>query len=820
MSSYAFIIPEQSENKIANPSFETGTTGYVAVGAGTTLAQDFIYQRFGRASLKVTPDTGINDGVYYGITLAVTTQYTFSVYVLGANGVPYRLRVYDVTGAVDLATKTFTGDGGWMRVEVTFTTGANTSIRLHLEKNNHASIAPLYADGSQLEQKGYSTTYVDGDQDEGQWTGARHASTSTRSAQERGGGRAVDPETYGLWITASAGMGMLPRRHASEEFASQPGAYLQDIKLLPRVITLAGEWLESGELQLLQARRQLVNALHLDAVNTLQPVGLRYTGVEREIELPCYYDDGLAGNLMKVFMEKAVIRLIAYDPFWIERADNAKDLNTSQSLTFRYVAGLINGVWSNLGPPAAAATGGIIDSIICDPNGPAVYFGGNFTDFDGKANADYIVKYDTATGLWSDIGAANGDVQCLLIGPDGTLYASGLFTSIGGTAANRIAKYDGSSWAALGAGLDNSGSALLLVGNRLYVGGSFTITPARKIAYYDLVAGTWNAMSGGANNPCLALALLPDGRIAVGGTFTAVNTGDTIAAHGMAIWDPLAAAWSGSSEIDPGATAQVFALLVGRDNHLYIGGKQLGSGANKHLGRWRMVGAVEILADQPVYTPNSLDTEVYHFAQTLDGTLYIGGVFDASTNGLSISDGLAQWDGQRLLGVDAIFPTIGGREGVGLNALAARGNDLFVGISYNNRASALTGTMVAGQKTAITNDAQSKSYPRFVFKRSGGTTVRLRTIRNLLSGERLIFAPLDIMNGETITIDLRSKRVISDFRGDIPGAINPSLSKLGSFSLLPGTQDILVFVEVAGSPTITAYGIWRNRYESFDGASI
>src|SRR6185436_9281924 len=63
-------------------------------------------------------------------------------------------------------------------------------------------------------------------------------------------------------------------------------------------------------------------------------------------------------------------------------------------------------------------------------------------------------------------------------GGGAALYAGGWFTTAGGAAANRIAKWDGSSWTALGSGMH--GGVLALAGYddgsgpALYAGGEFT----------------------------------------------------------------------------------------------------------------------------------------------------------------------------------------------------------------------------------------------------------------------------------------------------------------------------------------------------------
>jgi hypothetical protein len=63
------------------------------------------------------------------------------------------------------------------------------------------------------------------------------------------------------------------------------------------------------------------------------------------------------------------------------------------------------------------------------------------------------------------------------------LYAGGRFTRAGGSEANNIAKWNGSSWMALGSGMNYGVSALAVSGSDLYVGGAFT-TAGRKVSAY------------------------------------------------------------------------------------------------------------------------------------------------------------------------------------------------------------------------------------------------------------------------------------------------------------------------------------------------
>ena len=84
------------------------------------------------------------------------------------------------------------------------------------------------------------------------------------------------------------------------------------------------------------------------------------------------------------------------------------------------------------------------------------------------------------------VGAGFGDGQqcvCALAVSGSDLYAGGEFTTAGGSAANYVAKWNGSSWSALGSGMNNNVLALAASGSDLYAGGDFT-TAGGKLSTY------------------------------------------------------------------------------------------------------------------------------------------------------------------------------------------------------------------------------------------------------------------------------------------------------------------------------------------------
>ncbi len=94
------------------------------------------------------------------------------------------------------------------------------------------------------------------------------------------------------------------------------------------------------------------------------------------------------------------------------------------------------------------------------------------------ADAVYPVRIDPtfSDANWISMGGIPGvrdPVYEAVVDGSGNLYIGGYFHIVGDVFANFIAKWDGSSWTALGSGMDSPVFALAVTGSDLYAGGLF-----------------------------------------------------------------------------------------------------------------------------------------------------------------------------------------------------------------------------------------------------------------------------------------------------------------------------------------------------------
>jgi hypothetical protein len=101
----------------------------------------------------------------------------------------------------------------------------------------------------------------------------------------------------------------------------------------------------------------------------------------------------------------------------------------------------------------------------------------------------------------------------------GDLIVGGGFTSAGGAAANRIARWDGTGWHALGTGFNSSVHALAVFNNEIVAGGAFAFAGSTAVSFIAHWTGSsWQPLGNGLDLNVWAMTVHQD-ELVVGGIF-------------------------------------------------------------------------------------------------------------------------------------------------------------------------------------------------------------------------------------------------------------------------------------------------------------
>jgi uncharacterized delta-60 repeat protein len=274
----------------------------------------------------------------------------------------------------------------------------------------------------------------------------------------------------------------------------------------------------------------------------------------------------------------------------------------------------------------------MVNSVVVQPDGK-IMIGGSFTRVNGVARARIArLLADGSVDTSFDPGAgANDWVIPMALAPDGKIVIGGSFSQYNGASRGRIARLntDGTLDASFnpGSGADSSlFSIAVQPGGKILVGGLFTSfngTPRNRIARLaaDGSLDTSFDPGSGANNLVLSIALQPDGRVLLGGAFTAFNG---VARNRIA---RLNADGSLDGAFDPGAGASsdVYAAIPQPDGKIVIGGSftTYNGTARSRIARLSSNGSLDATFN-PGTTANA---EIYAATLQPDGRILLGGRF-------------------------------------------------------------------------------------------------------------------------------------------------------------------------------------------------
>lgn len=795
MSTWKVILPEAATNFVLNPT-GMSSANVTAVGGGTPT-QVTTYSYFGYKCHRLVTAAD-NTGAYYTLSALANAIHYVSLRIHTAS---------DITPMFDcsLDNATFntptllSQEGNWYIYGFQFPAAqANGSTKLYIQQNG-AGADDIYIGHIQVEAASYATTPITGDlkgftADGYYWNGTAHASSSSRSAQERKGGRVVDLyDTYNYSVNIAQGRGMPPIQHHVQDMALLPGSLFQGHKVMPRVLDLVSTAAANTTATIAKVRKDFINAVKPDLVSPEQPTVFRFTGANanRPVDFYAYYDSGMEYGEP---VDGPSPRFIAYDPFAYEPMTQSAVLTTSQSVANAdYIARKINGAWYNISTDFDGTVYAIVEGL-----DGCIYIGGNFTNV-GDANGDYIVKWNPLTSTLSSLGTGmqGGPVNALVKAPNGDIYAGGDFTTAGGVANTvYIARWDGTNWNALSTGLTDT-CYVLEIGQdgSLYVGGDFTnVGDANGDYIVKWTGASWVSLGTGMDAASvLGLIVVPNGDLyATGGFHLASGVANTV--H--------IAKWNGTtwSALGTGLDDDGHKLTADKSGNIYVGGDfhNADGVACNHIAKW----------NGKTFEPLGTGTNDYVSRLNFDenGILYVGGLF-TSAGGLTLADRFALWNGTAWMHPDINLPSTPYTAGILLS-----NKNIYIGYSS-------AGTATTSYLNSIINSGSTDVYPIVKVKRIGGTSATLEWLKNETIGDTL-WCNYSLLDGETLTIDLtpNNRSIKSDYFGEVWRAILRG-SDFSTFRLQSGNNSISAFINNNGA-TVTAWLEWSLTHWSADMVAL
>lgn len=513
-SYFALVVPEDGINLVINPECYD-MNGYEAIDA--TLSVSSAVQRRGARSLSVSPSVA-GGGVLCRLPsdMLEGRHYTFSVDVRSTSDGILCLHFGTTTGARLGGEVVFAVPAFWIRrsVSIVAPAGARTLVVRSMD-----GIA-FYADGFQLEDKPYATTFISGNIEApidlarpGRlhygWMGAPHRSSSFRTRFAGAGGRPIPLDELGLRVTEFSGFGYAAPEVITSALALRSDRSYRGAFIPERQFAIGGYIQGKGILDVMRARRA-IGGMASGGEAEPSPITLQvqFHDGQRPLhelaEVECVYMGGLEGNINNLYQEKVTLTFRALRPFL--RLDGNR------------------GTVANL---SAVAYNSPVSVLYSDGTVGALPDGGNAWNDDSlpmrmALGTDGLLYMASTDCLWQFTRSScveltatkitNGVVKDLVSGPNGKIYYIYEDDDDGGTTGG-LKIYDPLTGVVSGTGVvfaTNPGVDLEMwrlrydpTRNRLYVCGnfgglqvggtwrSFDGVEPTAIVYYDFVAGAW-----------------------------------------------------------------------------------------------------------------------------------------------------------------------------------------------------------------------------------------------------------------------------------------------------------------------------------------
>jgi hypothetical protein len=341
--------------------------------------------------------------------------------------------------------------------------------------------------------------------------------------------------------------------------------------------------------------------------------------------------------------------------------------------------------WENLGTGVEGVLNGSVNAIAI--SGTDVFVGGSFTNAGGVPGANRIARWDGTSWNALGTGITGGFFPAVyaiaISGND--VYVGGSFTNAGGVSGtNNIARWNGTTWSGLLSGtfgISNTVNTIAISGTDVYVGGDFTnaggVPGADYIARWNSANNTWNLVGGASAIsgffPFVGTIVLSGTDVYVGGFF--LNAGGVPGANNIARWDGANNTWNlvgGASAIN-----NFVNTIAISGTEVYVGGNFTGAGGvpnADYIARWNGTTWSGLLSG----TFGISNTVI---AIALSGAdVYVGGVFP-NAGGVSGANGIARWNS-----ANNTWNLVGAANAINaaVRDIKFSGSDVYIGGDFTN----------------------------------------------------------------------------------------------------------------------------------------
>lgn len=819
--------PLVHRNIMKNPSFEKVTTPWATISS--TLSLSASRGCFGTRCLKVQPLGAIaKEGTQCVTDEALTSGFVtiVSFYIRPIIIHEYRAQITDGASSNSgeiVVVQSTDPSSEWRRVWFAFTPTSSAVHTLKIFQNVPGlSTDEFYIDGVDVRtlthnNEAYLSTYVDGDQPDCIWEGAEHASVSRRLLETRAGGKIRNLDFFNWYVLEPSGHGMPPVEVITQDLGQLEGEVYNRTRARARTLQLVS-YLQGTTLPNLHVvRDEIINVVKPDAVDEPQPFLMRYRGngaaTSRILEV--VYEGGLEMGRRDGFTETAPIRLRASKPYFRDELYDNKTLDVQDTESpNRIFARLKEGDFSILN---GGISGGVTpigrDAVWDKINGLMhVVFDGTTA---GGVTCNNCGSYNYKTNVWTSLGSgANNGVTGIIGGmravaydpSNNRVYVGGDFTAAGTVATRGIAYFDltAGTWNAMGTGCLNNGvqdMAFDDAGN-LWVVGSFTqmggVANTSRLAVWT--GSAWQARGTGLSGNGTKVEKGPDGLMWIGGVF---DTANGVTVYGLTYWNGTTFVAIGTGPGLGVTGGVVSAMTWGLDGTMYLGGQGPASGflQDKHL--WKYNGSViSVLAD------TGLTGWIYSlYVDEKDGMLWIAAA-GVTVAGLTMPSRVWRFNGTAFMPADFID---GGYNWYSI----VKGPDTSIYFMGDVTSTVKT----TGTVGCLTLQNTATKYPICVIKGPSSGTAKLVQLVNYTTSDAIFFdQALTLTANEVLYLDFKpgGRKFYSTTKGNLINRILRG-SNLGTFKLKPGNNIIGMFSDTS---TVSADLVWQERYWSADGEAV